>query len=41
MINIAHLIIGQSLERKENKGGYFNSDNVKHCEVVSKRSIDN
>ncbi|WP_299548605.1 L-aspartate oxidase [Seonamhaeicola sp.] len=29
MINIAHLIIGQSLERKENKGGYFNKDNVK------------
>jgi len=27
MINVAHLIIGQSLERKENKGGYFNVDN--------------
>lgn len=29
MINVAHLIITQSLERKENKGGYFNKDNVK------------
>ncbi|MFD1615689.1 L-aspartate oxidase [Gelatiniphilus marinus] len=29
MINVAHLIINQSLERKENKGGYFNVDNVK------------
>jgi len=28
MINIAHLIIRQSLERKENKGGYYNIDNV-------------
>lgn len=28
MVNVAHLIIGQSLERKENKGGYFNMDNV-------------
>lgn len=28
MINVAHLIIHQSLERKENKGGYFNSDNI-------------
>jgi len=28
MVNVAHLIIGQSLERKENKGGYFNSDNL-------------
>ncbi len=27
MINVAHLIINQSLERKENKGGYFNIDN--------------
>jgi len=27
MINVAHLIISQSIERKENKGGYFNSDN--------------
>ncbi len=28
MINVAHLIIGHSLKRKENKGGYFNSDNL-------------
>ncbi|RKE98162.1 L-aspartate oxidase [Ichthyenterobacterium magnum] len=28
MINIAHLIISQSLERKENKGGYYNIDNL-------------
>ncbi|QFZ54641.1 L-aspartate oxidase [Oceanihabitans sp. IOP_32] len=28
MINVAHLIINQSLSRKENKGGYFNVDNV-------------
>lgn len=28
MINVAHLIISQSLERKENRGGYFNIDNV-------------
>lgn len=27
MVNVAHLIIGQSLNRKENKGGYFNVDN--------------
>ena len=27
MVNVAHLIIGQSLDRKENKGGYFNVDN--------------
>jgi L-aspartate oxidase len=29
MINVAHLIITQSLERNENRGGYFNSDNLK------------
>lgn len=29
MINVAHMIIRQSLDRKENKGGYFNVDNVK------------
>jgi L-aspartate oxidase len=28
MVNVAHLIIGQSLNRKENKGGYFNVDNT-------------
>lgn len=27
MINVAHLIISQSLLRKKNKGGYFNIDN--------------
>ncbi|WP_109851327.1 L-aspartate oxidase [Aquimarina sp. AU58] len=34
MINIAHLIIGQSLERKENKGGYFNIDNSAFPEIT-------
>ena len=29
MINVAHLIINQSLARKENKGGYYNLDNLK------------
>tara|TARA_R110001583_G_scaffold63364_3_gene185584 strand:+ start:1019 stop:2575 length:1557 start_codon:yes stop_codon:yes gene_type:complete len=29
MINISHLIISQSLDRTENKGGYYNIDNVK------------
>ncbi|WP_341214509.1 L-aspartate oxidase [uncultured Wocania sp.] len=29
MVNVAHLIITQSLNRKENKGGYFNLNNVK------------
>ncbi len=28
MVNVAHLIISQSLERKENKGGYYNVDNI-------------
>ncbi|TDQ25404.1 L-aspartate oxidase [Tenacibaculum caenipelagi] len=28
MVNVAHLIINQSVKRKENKGGYFNIDNV-------------
>ncbi|WP_298237679.1 L-aspartate oxidase [uncultured Algibacter sp.] len=27
MINVAHLIISQSINRKENKGGYYNIDN--------------
>ncbi|WP_339918026.1 L-aspartate oxidase [Yeosuana marina] len=30
MINVSHLIIRQSLERTENKGGYLNIDNVKN-----------
>ncbi|WP_242203016.1 L-aspartate oxidase [Aestuariivivens insulae] len=29
MVNVAHLIINQSLQRTENKGGYYNLDNVK------------
>lgn len=29
MANVAHLIVTQSLERTENKGGYYNIDNVK------------
>jgi len=29
MINVSHLIITQSLDRTENKGGYFNIDNIK------------
>ncbi|WP_372752903.1 L-aspartate oxidase [Mariniflexile sp.] len=29
MINVSHLIVQQSLDRKENKGGYYNIDNVK------------
>lgn len=29
MVNIAHLIMSQSLERKENKGGNYNIDNLK------------
>jgi L-aspartate oxidase len=28
MVNVAHLIIHQSLERKQNKGGYYNLDNA-------------
>ncbi|WP_034042092.1 L-aspartate oxidase [Wocania ichthyoenteri] len=36
MINVAHLIINQSLDRKENKGGYFNVDNVKNSETSIK-----
>ncbi len=30
MINVAHLIISQSSERTENKGGFFNIDNIKN-----------
>lgn len=33
MVNVAHLIIGQSLERIENKGGYYNIDNLKNEDV--------
>ncbi|MCM4169483.1 L-aspartate oxidase [Arenibacter antarcticus] len=36
MVNVAHLIIEQSLERKENKGGYFNLDYfLHHLEVTA------
>ncbi|MCK5815946.1 MAG: L-aspartate oxidase [Flavobacteriaceae bacterium] len=28
MVNIAHLIIAQSIGRKQNKGGFFNIDNI-------------
>ena len=28
MVNVSHLIVQQSLKRNENKGGYFNVDNV-------------
>ncbi|MFL0353047.1 L-aspartate oxidase [Xanthomarina sp. GH4-25] len=28
MVNVAHLIIGQSLKRKQNKGGFFNVNNI-------------
>ncbi len=29
MVNVAHLIIQQSLNRKENRGGYYNTDYIK------------
>ncbi len=29
MINVAHLIISQSIKRTENRGGFFNTDNLK------------
>ena len=28
MMNVAHLIINQSIDRKENKGGFYNIDNI-------------
>jgi L-aspartate oxidase len=28
MINVAHLIISQSINRKDNRGGYYNIDNI-------------
>lgn len=34
MVNIAHLIINQSLERKENRGGYFNIDNLASLTIL-------
>jgi len=33
MVNVAHLIIQQSLKRKENRGGYFNEDYIKVKEI--------
>lgn len=33
MVNIAHLIISQSLEQKHNKGGYYNIDNARTDKV--------
>ncbi|WP_417369947.1 L-aspartate oxidase [Gelidibacter japonicus] len=35
MVNVAHLIISQSLERRLNKGGYYNVDNVPAAEKDS------
>ncbi|CAM1366935.1 L-aspartate oxidase 1 [Tenacibaculum litoreum] len=36
MINVAYLIINQSIERKENRGGFFNVDNATNqvCKLV-------
>ena len=36
MINVAYLIINQSIERKENRGGFFNVDNTTNqvCKLV-------
>lgn len=30
MINVAHLIINQSMERRENRGGFFSADNIEN-----------
>ncbi len=30
MVNVSHLIINQSLDRKDNRGGYYNIDNLKN-----------
>ncbi len=34
MVNVAHLIIQQSLKRKENRGGYFNEDYKRVKEII-------
>jgi len=34
MVNVAHLIIQQSLKRKENRGGYFNEDSKKYIKEI-------
>ena len=39
MVNVAHLIINQSLRRKENKGGFYNSDNVKNNSIPMRTLI--
>tara|TARA_R110002051_G_scaffold325808_1_gene431536 strand:+ start:11411 stop:12994 length:1584 start_codon:yes stop_codon:yes gene_type:complete len=36
MINVAYLIINQSLERKENRGGFFNIDNIEKAKFLEK-----
>ena len=36
MINTAHLIINQSLDRKENRGGYYNIDLTRDKKAVEK-----
>ena len=37
MIDISFLIVDQSLRRKENKGGYFNTDLLARVEEVKGR----
>jgi len=37
MVNLAHLIIGQSLERTTNKGGYYNVDLIGNTEKIRDR----
>lgn len=34
MVNVAYLIINQSKERKENKGGYYNTDYINNNSIV-------
>lgn len=40
MINVAHLIIDQSIQRKENKGGYFNVDNRVSDPILKKKTSE-
>jgi hypothetical protein len=40
MINVAHLIIQQSIKRKENRGGYFNEDYNKFKRNTMKTLIE-
>lgn len=37
MINVAYLIINQSMERKENRGGFFNVDNGEKAKTLKKK----